>query len=163
MLRKLEKFNHKLSGWLEWVGIAALLLIMVITFIDVVGGKLFDWRLPGSIDIVQVSQAIAITFAAAMVLILERHVQITFLFNRMPRRTQAVTESIVHLLELGLFILIIWRLIVLGQYMQTGGEGTATIRIPLYPFCYGMAAALIPVCLAIILRLVSSLGRVMGR
>jgi TRAP-type C4-dicarboxylate transport system permease small subunit len=136
---------------------------MVITLIDVIGAKTFAWRLPGSIDIVMVSQAVAIAFAAAMLLILDRHVQVTFFFDRMSRRTQAVTESIVHFLELGLFILIVWRLFVFGHYMQTGGEGTMTIRIPLYPFGYGMAVAFIPVCLVIILRLVNSLARAVGR
>jgi len=81
----------------------------------------------------------------------------------MPKRTQAVTKSIVYFLELGLFILIVWRLFVFGHYMQTGGEGTGTIRIPLYPFGYGMAAAFIPVCLVIILRLINSLARAVGR
>jgi len=152
MLSKLEKFSRWLSGWFEWIGMAALLLMMVITFIDVVGGKLFTWRLAGSID-----------FAAAMLLILDKHVQITFLVDRLPKRTQAVTKSIIHFLELGLFILIVWRLFVFGHYMQTGGEGTGTIRIPLYPFGYGMAIALIPVCLVIILRLVNSLARAVGR
>ena len=163
MLSKLEKFNQRVSGWFEWLGIAALLLMVVITFIDVVGAKLFVWRLPGSIDIVMVSQAVAIAFAAAMLLILDRHVQVTVLFNRMPKRTQEVTKIIIHFLELGLFILIVWRLFVFGHYMQTGGEGTMTIRIPLYPFGYGMAVALIPVCLVIILRLVNSLARAVGR
>jgi TRAP-type C4-dicarboxylate transport system permease small subunit len=163
MLNKWEKFNHRLSSWFEWIGIVALLLMIMITLIDVVGGKLFVWRLPGAIDIVMVSQAVAIAFAAAMVLILGRHVHVTFLVERLPRRTQAVIESLVHLLELGLFILIIWRLFVFGHYMQTGGEGTGTIRIPLYPFGYGMAIALVPFCLVIILNLVRSLSRMVGR
>jgi TRAP-type C4-dicarboxylate transport system permease small subunit len=163
MLRKLEKFNLRLSTWFEWIGIAALLLIIVVTFIDVIGAKIFVWRLPGAIDIVMVSQAVAITFVAAIVLILGRHVRVTFVIDRMPKRTQAVIESFVHLLELGLFILIIWRLFVFGQYMQTGGEGTGTIRIPLYPFGYGMAIALIPFCFTIVLRLVQSLARTVER
>ncbi len=163
MLSKLDKFNHRVSGWFEWLGMAGLLLMMFITFIDVVGAKLFAWRLPGALDIVMVSQAVAIAFAAAMLLILDRHVQVTFLVDRMPRHIQAVTKSIIHFLELGLFILIVWRLFVFGHYMQTGGEGTGTIRIPLYPFGYGMAVALIPVCLVIILRIVNSLARAVGR
>jgi len=163
MLSKLEKFNQRISGWLEWIGIAGLLFIMVTTLIDVVGAKTFAWRLPGAIDIAMISQAVAIAFAAAMVLILDRHVHVTFLTERMPRRIQAITQSIIHFLDLGLFILIVWRLFVFGHYMQTGGEGTATIRIPLYPFGYAMAVALIPVCLAIILRIVNSLARAVVR
>jgi TRAP-type C4-dicarboxylate transport system permease small subunit len=163
MLNKLEKLNQRISGWFEWVGISALLLIMVITFVDVVGAKLFTWRVPGAIDLVQVSQAVAIAFAATMVLILDRHVRVTFLIDRMPRRAKEITAIIIHFLELGIFILIVWRLFVFGHYMQTGGEGTGTIRIPLYPFGYGMAVALIPFCLVIIVRIVASLARAVKR
>jgi len=163
MLSKLEKLNNRLSGWFEWIGMAALLAIMVVTLIDVVGAKLFAWRLLGAIDIVQISQAVGIAFAGAMLLILDRHVHVTFLFDRLPRRAQAVIEIIIHFLELGLFILIVWRLFVFGQYMQTGGEGTPTIRVPLYPFGYGMAVALIPVCFVILLRLVNSITKAVGR
>jgi len=117
----------------------------------------------GALDIVMVSQAVAIAFAAAMLLILDRHVQVTFLVDRMPRRIQAVTKSIVYFLVLGLFILIVWRLFVFGHYMQTGGEGSGNIRIPLYPFGYGMAVAFIPVCLVLVAKLINSLARAVGR
>jgi len=163
MLNKLEKLNHRLSSWFEWIGMAGLLLIMVFTLVDVCGAKLFHWRLPGGIDLVEISQLVAIAFATAMLLILGRHVHVTFLVERLPKRAQAIIESIVHILELGLFILVVWRLFVFGQYMQTGGQGTPTIRIPLYPFCYGIAAAFIPFCFVIILRLVNSLARAVGR
>lgn len=163
MLDKIDKWNQRISGWLEWIGIAGLLLMMVVTFIDVAGAKLFAWRLFGSIDMVMVSQAVAIAFAAAMALILNRHVQVTFLVDRLPKRGQAIIETIIHFLGLGLFILVVWRLFVFGHYMQTGGEGTGTIRIPLYPFGYGMAVALIPVCVVITLRFVNSLTKVLRR
>ena len=63
MLDKLEKFNGRLSDWFEWIGLAAMLLMMVTTCIDVVGAKIFRWRLFGAIDIVMLSQLVAIAFA----------------------------------------------------------------------------------------------------
>ena len=52
MLDKFEKFNRRVCDWCEWLALAALLLMMVITCIDVVGAKVFRWRLLGAIDIV---------------------------------------------------------------------------------------------------------------
>jgi len=88
-----------------------MLLMMVITCIDVVGAKVFRWRLLGAIDIVMLSQIVAISFAASMSLILGRHIRVEFFFNLMPRRAQPVINSFVLLLGLGLFIVIIWRLV----------------------------------------------------
>jgi TRAP-type C4-dicarboxylate transport system permease small subunit len=159
MLGKFERFNRRLSGWCEWLGIAAMLLMMVITCIDVVGAKVFLQPFLGAIDIVMLSQIVAISSAASMALIVGRHIQVEFFFNLLPRRAQAVINSFVLLLCLGLFILIIWRLGVLGHSFQTSGEYSPTAYIPLYPFAYVIALASIPVCLVFLQRFLKSMTK----
>ena len=163
MLRKIEKFNRSLSGWFEWIGLAGLLIVMLITCIDVIGSKVFLKPVFGSIDIVMLSQLVAISFATALSLLLGRHVQVEFFVAILPRRVQAVTDSIVFLLGLTLFILIIWRLCVYGYSLQTGGEVSATARIPMAPFAYGIALASVPVCVVFFLGFVNSLIRVVKK
>jgi TRAP-type mannitol/chloroaromatic compound transport system permease small subunit len=163
VLDKFEEFNRRLSGWFEWVGMVGLLLVMFVTNIDVIGAKLFLWPLRGTIDMVMLFQLVAIAFAGAITLIIGRHVKVEFFVNRLPRRAQAVTNSIVSLLGLGIFILIIWRLCLLGYSFQTGGETTASAHIPLYPFAYGAALGIIPVCLVLLHEFLSSLARVAKR
>jgi TRAP-type C4-dicarboxylate transport system permease small subunit len=159
VLGKFERFNRRLSGWCEWLGLAAMLLMMVITCIDVVGAKVFRWRLLGAIDIVMLCQIVAISFAVGMALIRGRHIQVEFFFNLLPRRAQAVIDSFVLLLALGLFIGIIWRLCLLGHSFQTSGEYSATAYIPLYPFAYAIALASIPVSLVLLQRFLKSLTK----
>jgi len=163
VLDKFEKFNRRLSSWFEWIGLAAMLLMIAITCIDVVGAKIFHWRLFGAIDIVMLSQIVAIAFAASMALILGRHIQVELFVARLPRRAQAVVDSIVFLLGLGLFGLIIWRLLALGYSFQTSGEMSQTADIPYYPFAYGIALASIPVCLVLLLNFLKSIGRIVQR
>ena len=79
------------------------------------------------------------------------------------QKPKAVIDSIVHLLGFGFFILIIWRLSVLGHNFQIGGEGSATARIPLYPFAYGIALACVPVCFVLLFQFLSALVRVVKR
>ena len=157
MFNKFEKFNRRLSNWCEWLGLAAILVMMAVTCIDVVGSKIFRLPLLGSIDMVQLSQIVAISFAAGMAQILGRHVQVEFVYNLLPRRAQAVIDSIWPLLSLGLFIVVIWRLWVLGNSFKTTGEYTATAYIPLYPFAYALALACIPVCLVLLMEFLKSL------
>jgi len=159
VLDKFEKFTYRLSDWFEWIGLAGMLLMMAITCIDVVGAKVFHWRLLGAIDIVTLSQIVAIAFAASIALIIGRHIQVEFFIARLPRRAQAVIDSFILMLGFGLFIVIIWRLSVLGYSFQTSGEYSATVRIPYYPFAYGIALACIPVCLVLILKFLKSLTR----
>ena len=162
-LGKFEKFNVRLSRWFEWIGIIGLVAMMLVTVIDVVGGKLFTWRLLGAIDIVTLSQLVAIAFAASATLIIGRHITVDFFFRKLPRRVQAVIDTIINLLILCLFSLIVWRLTVLGYRFQISGESTATVYIPLYPFAYGIALASIPVFLVILTDLIKSSIRVVKR
>jgi TRAP-type C4-dicarboxylate transport system permease small subunit len=163
MLRKLEQFNRSLSGWFEWVGLAGLLLLMFITCIDVIGSKIFLKPVFGSIDMVMLSQLVAISFANAFSLLLGKHVTVEFFVPRLPRRAQAVMDSIVFFLGLIFFTLIVWRLCVHGYSFQVGGEVSATARIPLAPFAYGIAIASVPVCLVFFLEFVNSLIRVVKK
>lgn len=163
MLDTLERFNRQISGWFEWIGLAGLLVMMVITCVDVVGGKVFLWRVYGAIDIVMLAQIVAIAFAAGMTLILGRHVQVEFFIGRLPRRAQAVIISIIALLVLGLFMVIIWQLCVLGYSFQTSGEHSASAYIPYHFFAYGIALASIPVCLVYLLEFIKSIGRIVQR
>jgi TRAP-type C4-dicarboxylate transport system permease small subunit len=103
------------------------------------------------------SQTVAIAFAAGMALILGRHIRVEFFHHLLPKRSQAVIASVVLLLSLGLFILIVWRLFVLGHDFQVSGEYSPTAYIPLYPFAYGIAVASIPVCLVLLVEFLKSI------
>ena len=159
MLDTIERFNRRLSGWLEWLGLVGLLTMMVVTCVDVVGSKIFRWPLPGSIDIVQLAQIVAIAFAASMVLILGRHIRVEFFVRLLPRRLAAVINSVILFLGLGLFMLILWRMSVFGYLKQGSGDYSATIHVPYYLFVYGIALACIPVCVVFILELLKSLKK----
>lgn len=159
MLERIEKLNRQISLWCERAGIAAMLLIVAVTCIDVVGAKAFKWRLLGAIDIVMLSQLVAIAFASGMALIKGRHIQVEFFFKLLPRRIQVVIDSCMHLLGLGLFSAIIWRLCVLGHSFQLSGEYSATAHIPYYPFAYGIALASIPVWLQLFIQLAKLLTK----
>jgi len=162
-LEKFEKFNRRLSDWFEWIGLAGFLVMMFITCIDVIGAKLFLLPVFGAIDIVMLSQVVAISFAAAAALILGRHISVEFFVVMLPRRVRALIDIIIHLLGLALFIVIIWRLCVYGYLLQTGGEESATARIPLAPFAYSIALASIPVCLVFLLEFLNAIVRMAKR
>ena len=49
-----------------------MLLIVAVTCVDVVGAKVFRWRLAGAIDLVMLSQLVVVAFAAGMTLIKDR-------------------------------------------------------------------------------------------
>jgi TRAP-type C4-dicarboxylate transport system permease small subunit len=117
------------------------------------------WRLLGALDFVMLSQIVAISFGAGMTLILGRHIEVEFFVTLLPKKLQTVIQIVVLLLSLGLFIVLIWQLILLGHSFQTSGEYSPTAYIRLYPFAYALALASIPVCLVLLLELMKSLRK----
>jgi TRAP-type C4-dicarboxylate transport system permease small subunit len=163
VLHGLERFNRRLSDVLEWIGLAAMLLVMLITCVDVIGAKVFLWRLLGAIDMVMLSQIVATAFAAGTTLFLRRHIEVELVHQLLPRRVRAAIESLVSLIGLGFFVVIVWQLCVLGHNFYVSGEYSATARIPYYPFAYGIAVGCVPVCLILLLDFFKSLGRIVQR
>jgi TRAP-type C4-dicarboxylate transport system permease small subunit len=157
MIDRFERYVAVLSDWLAWIGFAGLLLMMIVTCADVIGAKIFLRPVFGAIDIVILSQQVAMAFAVSATLIYGRHVQVEFFMNFLPARVQALMDTIVYLLCFGLFAVILWRLIIYGYMLQTGAETSSTARIPLYPFAYGISFACIPICLAFMLNALKSI------
>jgi len=155
-LEKFDSFNRKISLGLELIGLAAMIFLVFITTVDVIGAKLFVRPVFGALDVVMLSQLVAISFASAITLIVGRHVEVEFLVMLFPRRIRMVVDLFVKLLCLTLFVILVWRLTEYAHHLQVRHEVTPTARIPLYPFAYGAAFACIPVCLVYISIVIQS-------
>ena len=162
MLEKFERFNETVSGWAQSIAFGAVLFMVALTCIDVLGAKLFRLPVPGSLDMMMLAQLIAISFTGAMTLIRDRHVSVEFFVMLLPRRAQALIDCVVQLLCLGLFVIVVWRLFDHGYHLQTGGEQTPTIQIPVAPFSYAAALAMVPMCLVFAQRLLHSMLKVVS-
>ena len=158
MLEKLGKFNRSLSGWAEAVGLAALMFMVALTCVDVLGAKLFLRPVPGSLDMMMLAQLIGVTFAATGTLLQRRHIAVDFFVALLPRRPRAVLDRLVELLCLALFVIVAWRLFAHGAELQASHEVTPTAALPLAPFAYAAALAMVPLCLALLQQFLQSLS-----
>ncbi|TAK86650.1 MAG: TRAP transporter small permease [Betaproteobacteria bacterium] len=162
MLDKFARFNETIARWTTSAGFAAVVFMIVLTGADVVGTKTMRLPVPGALDMMALAQLVAITLAAGMTLVERRHVSVEFFVQLLPKRLQLLIECAVELLSLALFLLLVWRLFQLGYFQQTGNETTPTIRIPLAPFAYLAALALVPVCLVLVQRFLALLVSLAG-
>ena len=160
VLEKFEQFNRKISMAIEWVGVAAIVLMMLITTIDVIGSKLFLAPVFGALDIMMLAQLVAMTFAAGATLIVGLHVTVEFFVPLLPKRIQSIVDCLIFFLGFVLFVLIVWRLLLYSYDLQLQGEVSSTASIPFYPFAYGAALACVPVCLIYLSRLMESFLKV---
>lgn len=158
LLGRFHTLNRRVCGVVEWIGVFAFLLMMVITCIDVAGAKILKAPVYGALDVIVIAQLIAISTAIASTLGSNKHIQVEFFAMMFPKRIQAIMECIVNLLGFSLFVLIVWRLFAYGYDFQIEGEESPTAQIPLYPFVYCAAIANIPVCLVFLYKFLVAIG-----
>lgn len=156
-MKGLQKLNALLSGWAEAIGLAAAVFMVVLTCVDVLGAKLFLRPVPGSLDMMMLAQLVAVSFAGAGALLHGRHVAVDFFVTRLPSRAQSALGAAVAAASLVLFAVVLWRLAAHGAELQRSHEVTATAALPLAPFAYAAAAAMLPLCLALLEQLLRSL------
>jgi TRAP-type C4-dicarboxylate transport system permease small subunit len=161
-LKKFDSFNRKVALALEGIGLAAMIIMVFITTVDVVGAKFFLRPIFGALDAVMLLQVVAIAFAACITLISGRHIEVEFLTALFPKKLQHVIDFFVKLLCLALFVVLVWHMLVYAHHLQVRTETTPTARVSVYPFAYGAAVACIPVCLVYISLLIKCFHRIIG-
>lgn len=144
--------NHVVSIWLERLGMVALLVMLGVTCIDVIGTKCFGSPFLGAIDVITLSQVIAIAFTIAIAQISGRHISVELFVSGLSERSQAVIESFIYFFQALFFAVIVWRIYVLGRSLRMAGEVTPTLFIPLYPFLYAMALGFVPITVLCLLN-----------
>ena len=131
-------FHGPLGVWAGWVlgtiAAADLMAMMVLTFVDVSGRKLFSSPIYGAYEVTEFMMGVLIFCTLPLVTAREGHVTIDIMDHFVPSaamKTQRVVISLVSAVVLGV---ITWRLwIMSGSHLRTN-EVTMTLRIPHGPF-----------------------------
>ncbi|MEJ6023734.1 TRAP transporter small permease [Ramlibacter sp. PS4R-6] len=116
----------------------ALFGIMSLTFFDVLGRKLVNNSIPGSLEITELLMVVVIF--AALPLVSERgeHVEFDSLDPYLPEWLRRAQDVLVHLVSAALLIGLGWLMWQTGRQFGVNGETTAQLSIPKAPFIYGM-------------------------
>jgi len=160
MLNILEKIVKVWSYWFNWIALIALIGMVGVVSVDIIGAKLFNYPLPGAVELVSFFGVVLVAFSAAQTYEAGRHIRVDFVVMRLPVRVQRVLLSIALLLSMVLFALLIWRTFLYGRDIQVAGEVSLTLNFPYTPFVYGLAIACIPLFLLLLGGFIRSLIQV---
>lgn len=156
---KLSKTVDVVSIWFERVGLVGMSAMALTTLIDVIGSKVFDLPLPGSTEIISVIQITAIAGGLAYSLIDGRQIRVDILIDWLPDRARAVLDVFGALVGLALFIIAFFMMYAHAADFSKSGTSTFLLHIPLAPFAFWITLCCIPMCGAIFIDLLRSIGR----
>jgi TRAP-type C4-dicarboxylate transport system permease small subunit len=146
-----------MTRWLLWVGVAAGVACLILTFVDVLGYRFVRRPIVGAYDVVCFLLLISIAAVGSVTLINDRHLSVDVFVAKFPKRVQGVVESVVSLLSLFVAVAVIWYSILLGLSFRKLGDISLTTGIPLYPFAFMIAVGFVPIALLFFVKIVKSI------
>lgn len=143
---------------MDWVGGAALVLMMLLTSCDVVLRYLGS-PIIGAYDFVWAGAAFVFGLALPRTTLDKMHVTVDFFVDWLKIKSKLairIFKSINGCIALTFFILLSYNFAKLGVHYFKVGEGTLTIGIPLYIMAFLLMFCAVVQCLVLILQIINT-------
>lgn len=137
----MEAFFIRLSGWLASFAGAVLVVIMVITFIDVIGRYFFSAPLTFAIELIELGMGLLICFGLTVTTLRRGHISVDLLGGGPGSFRMALSRFLTALTALVFLGLISWRLYERSYTFMGDGLATQVLFLPVFPVVFLMAVA----------------------
>lgn len=149
-----------LRGAVRWLTAVALFLMMLITFLDVIGRYLINRPLPGSADLVQYLMVVFIFLVLPMVTLRNEHISISLVDSVLGPRARRVQRIIVSLISAAIFGVLAARLWMHAVVLMENRDVVGYLDLPVAPAAF-LASVMcwITVAVSAVLAVLECMGR----
>ena len=140
LLVSIRKGLHSVIMVFTWIGAAALIILVLATFANVVGRYLLRKPLTGAVEISQLFLVVTVFFGVAYTEVRKQHVTFDEVVALFPRRLRAITIGAMYFL-VGVYALVMsWQETLLAiSYMVPAVRVTDVLKIPIAPAMFVIA------------------------
>ena len=163
LIGMLASANGRATLYLGWIGAAALAIVALTTFCDVIGRYFFHAPFSFTVELTQMGMAVLVYFGIGLVTHENGHISADFLISRLPVKLGAVLAVITNLLALGFVGLTIWRLWLHAEYLFQKGDLTQDWRVPWWPVAFAVAFGSLFLLTGVLLQLIAALTILRGK
>ena len=132
MYKRIERAAANLSAIL-------LFVLMLITFIDVLGRNILNRPLNGASELTEIILALVIFLMLPHVTMRNQHIAIDLIENVVSPKVLAAFDMLASILTAMMFFVIAWQSWILANNAMGYGDKTATLNMPVGPVLYGLA------------------------
>jgi len=154
-----EKVIKTISGKVHRLGGLFLAVMMFITAVDVIGRYIFNRPIKGSTELNELALVVMVFLGFAFTATQKGHVRVELIISRFSEKLQAVIESLIALIGVGLFVLITWQAFILALTQRSRGLTSMVLFIPVFPFALVIAFGSGLLCLVLIVQLFQDVSR----
>ena len=159
-LAVISRVIQLVTRFLCYIGMFLLIPMMLITAGDVIGRGVWAKPIPGTVELSSYMLAVFILLGVAYTHQVKGHVRVSMLVSRLPARAGDVLDVITTLLSLFIISILAWQGWVVGIEERTVSD---MLRVPQLPFRLLVSIAACFLCLELLIDLVSSVKKMIGR
>jgi TRAP-type C4-dicarboxylate transport system permease small subunit len=156
-VKTLSAFATSLSRLLYVVAGVALAGSMFLTVADV-SLRTLKRPIVGTYELVGLLGALVVGFAIPQTSRLHGNVLMDFVTGKLSAGIQRVLHVITRILATGLFAIIGWNMVNLGNDLRRVGEVTPTLQLPTYPVAYAIALCCLVECFVLLVDMIEKRG-----
>jgi TRAP-type C4-dicarboxylate transport system permease small subunit len=148
--------NERATLFLARISAAALAVIALTTFCDVIGRYFFHAPFSFTVELTEMGMAVLVYFGIGLVTHENGHISADFLVSRLPPKLGALLAVVTNLLALGFVGLTIWQLWLHAFYLLQKGDLTQNWRVPLWPVAFAAAFGSLFLLTGVLLQLIAA-------
>lgn len=156
-MRAFADMITRLSNYMSIIAGILLVVMMGITMADVIM-RFFGRPVLGAYELVSFLGAAVAGLAIPRSSLLNAHVYVDFLIERLPKAAQKALRITTRLLVLFLFLFAAWYFVFMAKNLYLTKTVTMTLKMPFYPVVLGLAASALVQSLVSICQIVAEKG-----
>ncbi len=137
-LVSLTRWELGLDKALGFLAASVLMLLMIITFIDVLGRYLFSAPLPGAFELTEIMMAMLIFAGLPLVSRANQHVTVNLIVGILSPIILHLQRMITQAIMAVVLAVMAWRMWIKAEEMLEQGDETAYLLLPIAPVAFFM-------------------------
>ncbi len=130
----------KFSKVMQVISGVVLTFIVLLTTADVIM-RAFGRPILGTYEIVAMGSGIVLGFVTPITSWLRGHIFVDVLTKKLPRRGKDAVDIVTRCVGIGIFLMIGWNVLKIGNTFRTAGEVSNTLQWPMYPIPYAVGVS----------------------
>ena len=153
----LKRIVEPIANWAATLGAITLGVMVVMLVVSVIMRKALNAPMKGIFEMTEFGM-VMITFLCMSAQYFKPDAMVMETFVEMlPKKTQAIINSFIFLLDAAVLGILSWQLLVYGWRVQRMGQVSKILEIPLAPFPYLSAACMLLLTLVFTMKFFFSL------
>ena len=137
-LVSLTRWELGLDKALGFLAASVLMLLMIITFFDVLGRYLFSAPLPGAFELTEIMMAMLIFAGLPLVSHANQHVTVNLIVGILSPIILHLQRLITQAIMAVILAVMAWRMWIKAEEMLEQGDETAYLLLPIAPVAFFM-------------------------